>query len=126
MQTNLMAQMAQQAQLLQNIANQITQLKQQQTADATVAATPTPQTTPIAPTPAATPIDDPVRRPKPILPDLECYDGVDKAAYNVFRAHLTTKLEIDHLALSSYYNCMWYAFTRLKDQAATAMSPWMD
>jgi hypothetical protein len=67
-----------------------------------------------------------MRRPKPILPDPDRYDGVDKAVYNVFRSNLLRKLEVDRLAFGSYYNCMWYAFARLKDQAATAMSPWMD
>jgi hypothetical protein len=71
-------------------------------------------------------MEDLVRRPKPVLPDVEIYNGTDKAAYQTFCSKLQAKLMLNQATISSYHRCMWYAFSRLKGNAAAALAPWMD
>jgi hypothetical protein len=54
------------------------------------------------------------------------YDSTDKAVYQTFRSKLQAKLMLDQAAIGSYHGCMWYAFSRLKGNAAAALAPWMD
>lgn len=51
-------------------------------------------------------VDNRVRRPKPVLPNVEMYNGINKAAYQTFYSKLWVKLMLDQAAISSYYGCI--------------------
>jgi hypothetical protein len=66
------------------------------------------------------------KRPRPILPDPEQYDGEEMNAYPQFESKLYAKLQVDEAALGGPYERLWYAFGRLKGKAAQRLHPWMD
>ena len=65
------------------------------------------------------------QRPRHILPPLEKYDGINKALYPQFESQLQAKLVIDRDAIGGAFECVWYAFACLKDEAAAKVHPWM-
>jgi hypothetical protein len=65
------------------------------------------------------------QRPRHILPPLEKYDGINKALYPQFESQLRAKLIIDRDAIGGAYECVWYAFACLKDEAAAKVHSWM-
>jgi len=65
------------------------------------------------------------QRPRHILPPLEKYDGISKALYPQFESQLQAKLVIDRDAIGGAFECVWYAFACLKDEAAAKVHPWM-
>ena len=71
---------------------------------------------------ANTPI---VKRPRPVLPDPELFDGSLRTQYPQFRAKLLAKLSSDSHALGGASQCLWYGFSRLSGSAATQFLPWM-
>ena len=62
------------------------------------------------------------KRPRPILPDPEQYDGEEMNAYPQFES----KLQVDEAALGGPYERLWYAFGRLKGKAAQCLHPWIE
>lgn len=58
------------------------------------------------------------KRPRPILLDLEQYDGEEMNAYPQFESKLYAKLQVDEAALGGPYERLWYAFDRLKRKMA--------
>lgn len=66
------------------------------------------------------------KRPRPILPDPEQYDGEEINAYPQFESKLHAKLQVDKAALGGAYERLWYAFGRLKGKAAQRLHPWME
>ena len=75
----------------------------------------------------ATPLaNDPLRRPRPKIGDIELYDNTDRSLYPQFISKLRAKLNIDKDAIGSAYDRIWYAFSRLTGSAAAQVLPWMD
>ena len=66
------------------------------------------------------------KRPRPILPDPEQYDGEDMNAFPQFESKLYAKLQVDEAALGGPFERLWYAFGRLKGKAAQRLHPWME
>lgn len=87
----------------------------------------TPNTTPLPPPPPSVTTDRPQasKLPKQRLPQVDKYDGTDKALYPQFEGQLKAKLSIDGLAIGGEAEQVWYGFSRLKDGAAGRIYPWM-
>lgn len=80
-----------------------------------------------APQPPVQPpvLETPARKPRPVLPDPDPYDGEDLALYPQFRGKLAAKLQIDGPAIGGTQELLWYAFSRLEGKAAARLLPWM-
>lgn len=65
------------------------------------------------------------KKPKSVLPNVETYDGEDKAMYPPWAMKLQAKLEIDGASIGGERERVWYGFGRLTDKAATAVFPWI-
>jgi hypothetical protein len=83
----------------------------------------TPTITPATPQPLT--MEAPSRRPRPVLPDPDMFDGEDKALYPQFKGKLAAKLSIDASAIGGTKELLWYGFSRLKGKAAARLLPWM-
>ena len=62
---------------------------------------------------AAAALPRPQKRPRPVLPDPETFNGTNRAMYQQFRTKLLAKLSVDREALGGPNERLWYAFGRL-------------
>ena len=65
------------------------------------------------------------KRPRPVLPDPETFDGINRAMYLQFKTKLLAKLSVDREALGGPNERLWYAFGRLSGSAAAQILPWI-
>lgn len=66
------------------------------------------------------------KRPRPVLPDPEIFNGNQRTLYPQFRAKLKAKLSLDSSALGGASEWLWYAYSRLGGAAATQVLPWIN
>lgn len=78
-----------------------------------------------APTINLVPPEQIPRKPRPVLPDPEPFDGEDLTLYPQFRAKLRAKLSVDASTFGGNFDKLWYGFSRLEGKAAARILPWM-
>lgn len=65
------------------------------------------------------------KKPKSVLPNIDLYNGEDKAMYPPWAMKLEAKLDIDGASIGGEKEKVWYGFGRLTDKAAAAVFPWV-
>ncbi|KAL1885335.1 hypothetical protein Cpir12675_006995, partial [Ceratocystis pirilliformis] len=66
------------------------------------------------------------KRPRPALPDVEKYDGLDYHKFRIFMADINEKIAMDSEALGDDKDCLVYIFSRLTGDAKESIGPQME